>query len=188
MLFPAPFRVVLDACVLYPFTVRDTLLLAAEAAFFQVYWTDEILDEARRNLVANNLMTDEKAAKLVATMKRAFPEATVSGYEPLIASMESHEKDRHVVAAAVKAGAQVIVTDNLRDFRKLPEGLEAQSADEFLSNLFDLDPDSFVALLRRQAAGLKRPPVSFDDLLRGMSKLVPEVISAVRAHIANAIS
>lgn len=49
-----------------------------------------------------------------------------SGHQSLVAAMKNDEKDRHVVAAAVKAGAQVIVTSNLRDFRELPDGIEVQ--------------------------------------------------------------
>jgi hypothetical protein len=89
-------------------------------------------------------------------VEREFPEAEVTGYEHLIAAMRNHEKDRHVAAAAVKAGAQVITTSNLKDFAELPEGIEAQSPDVFLCNLFDLDPETFVELLREQAADLER--------------------------------
>jgi len=98
--------------------------------------------------------------------------------------MPNDEKDRHVLAAAVKAGAQVVTTANLKDFTELPPGIEAQSPDEFLSNLFDLDPDGFVELLRDQAADLDRPPVSFEELLTRLAKVVPETIGAVRAHPA----
>jgi hypothetical protein len=79
-------------------------------------------------------------------MERFFPEATVTGYEPLVAAMQNDMKDRRVVAAAVKAGAQVIITANLKDFNPLPDGIEAQSADEFLGNLFDLDPEAFTEM------------------------------------------
>lgn len=47
----APFRVVLDACVLYPMNLRDVLLQAAAEGLYQVYWSQEILDEATRNLI-----------------------------------------------------------------------------------------------------------------------------------------
>lgn len=101
--------------MLYPFTLRDTLLRAGGEGLFQVYWSAEILDEAIRNLVASTTLTAEQGARLRAAMEKAFPEAEVTGYEPLIAGMQNDPKDRHVVAAAVKAGAQVIVTLNLRD-------------------------------------------------------------------------
>jgi predicted nucleic acid-binding protein len=181
-MIPAPFKVVLDANVLYPFSLRDTLLRAAATGFFQVYWSEQILDEVMRNLVSKLQVSSEQAAHLRQKMATAFPEAMVSGHEPLIAAMENDEKDRHVVAAAVKAGAQVIVTGNLRDFRTLPDGIEAQSPDEFLCNLLDLDPARLVALVREQSAALKRPPRSFDELLAGLVKLVPDFVNALRHH------
>ncbi|MFZ5443785.1 MAG: PIN domain-containing protein [Myxococcota bacterium] len=152
----ASFRVVLDANVLYPFTLRDTLLRAAAASFFQVHWSAQLLDEATRNLVANGVVTAEQAARLRAAMTEAFPEALVTDHEALIAGMKNDEKDRHVSAAAVKAGAQVIVTMNLSDFRDLPEGIEAQHPDEFLSNLFDLDAD---VMTRPRISRSRRAPL-----------------------------
>jgi len=133
---PAPFVVVVDANVLFPFTLRDTRLRAAAAGFYQLRWTAEILDEMERNLVRTGTTTADKAARLRAMMEKYFPEAEITGYESLVSAMRNDAKDRHVVAAAVKAGAQVIVTANLKDFVPLPDGVEAQSPDEFLCNLF----------------------------------------------------
>jgi hypothetical protein len=116
-------------------------------------------------------------------MERFFPEAMVTGYEPLVAAMQNDARDRRVAAAAVKAGAQVVVTANLRDFTPLPDGVEAQSPDGFLCNLFDLDPDAFTATLREQAHDLQKPPVSFDELLERLARVVPDLVAAVRAHI-----
>ena len=79
--------------------------------------------------------------------------------------MQNDIRDRHVVAAAVETGAQVIITANLKDFAPLPDGIEAQSPDEFLCNLFDLDPEGFAEMLREQAADLQNPPVTFEELL-----------------------
>ena len=180
-MLPAPFKVVLDANVLYPFSLRDTLLRAASEGLFQLYWSDQILEEARRSLVSSGRMTDERATRLRSVMEEAFPEAMVTGHEPLIAAMKNEEKDRHVVAAAVKAGSQVVVTNNLRHFRELPEGIEAQSPDDFLCNLFDLDGDGMVALVMEQAAALKKPQRSYAELLDGLAKLVPEFVATLRA-------
>lgn len=146
-LVPAPFIVVVDANVLFPLTLRDTVLRAAASDFFQLRWSKDILDEMERNLVSTGTMTADKATKLRTQMEQFFPEAMVTGYEPLIGAMQNDAKDRHVVAAAVKAGAQVVTTSNLKDFKPLPDGIEAQSPDEFLCNLFDLDPDGFVEML-----------------------------------------
>lgn len=96
--------------------------------------------------------------------------------------MPNQKKDRHVAAAAVRCGAQVIVTINERDFTELPEGIEAQHPDEFLGNLFDLDPDGMVILVRSQAADLKNPPRSFADVLSVLAKVVPTFAQAVAAR------
>lgn len=182
-MLPAPFIVLLDANVLFPFSLRDTLLRAAAAGFYQVRWSSQILDEMARNLVSTGAMPEEKARRLRAIMEREFPEAEVTGYDHLIASMKNHEKDRHVVAAAVKAGAQVVTTANLRDFSELPEGIEAQSPDAFLCNSFDLDPEGFINLLREQAADLTNPPMTFHELLDRLARVVPDLASAVREYV-----
>src|SRR5687767_9448716 len=124
-MLPAPFKVVLDANVLYPFSLRDTLLRAAAEGLFQAYWSEQILDEVSRNLIQAG-MTKLQAERLRTAMEAAFPEARVTAHEHLIPAMNNDQKDRHVVAAAVKVGAQVIVTSNLKDFRNLPAGIEAQ--------------------------------------------------------------
>jgi hypothetical protein len=157
------------------------VLRAAAADFYQLRWSREILDEMERNLVSTGTMPADKAARLRVTMEKFFPEAMVTGYEPLVAAMKNHAKDRHVVAAAVKAGAQVVTTANLKDFTPLPDGIEAQSPDEFLCNLFDLDADAFIEMLREQAADLQKPPVSFDELLERLSRAAPDLVAAVKA-------
>jgi predicted nucleic acid-binding protein len=182
-MYPAPFIVVLDANVLFPFSLRDTLLRAAAADFYQVRWSSRILDEMARNLVLKASIPGDKASKLRTIMEREFPEAEVTGFEHLVPAMRNQEKDRHVAACAVKAGAQVIVTSNLRDFTDLPDGIEAQSPDEFLCNVFDLNPMSFIEILREQAADLVHPPMAFEELLERMSRMVPELIAAVRGEV-----
>ena len=153
-------RGVLDANVLFPFTLRDPLLRTAAEGCFQAYWSEKILEEATRNLVETGAMTSKQAARLRAVMEQAFPEAMVSGHERLIGAMRNDEKDRHVAAAAVKAKAEVIVTSNVRDFRHLPPGIEAMRPDEFLCWLFDASPDAIRRVLQEQAADLRRPPMS----------------------------
>jgi predicted nucleic acid-binding protein len=180
---PVPFIVVVDANILYPLALRDTVLRAAAAGFYQLRWSTDILDEMERNLVAKGKVPADKAARLRATMEKYFPEADVRGYQPLVDVMPNDPKDRHVAAAAVKAGAQVIVTVNIRDFSVLPDGVEAQPPDEFLCNLFDLDPPAFVELLREQAADLTNPPVTFQELLDRLGRVVPDLVAAVRRSL-----
>lgn len=184
-MFPTPFRVVVDANVLFPFTLRDTILRAAAQGYFQIYWSEQILEEARRSLVETGATTEEQAERLMATMRRAFPEATVRGHEPLVDAMPNDPKDRHVAAAAIKAGAQLIVTLNLKDFSSLPEGVAVQSPDDFLESLFDLDPEGMAEVITRQAAALKRPERTVDEILAALGKIVPDFAQAVREHLAS---
>jgi predicted nucleic acid-binding protein len=177
----SPVIAILDANVLFPLTLRDTLLRAAATGFFQLRWSADILDEVERNLVSTGTVPADNAARLRATMERYFPEAAVIGHRRRIGSLHNDPKDRHVVTAAVEAGAQVIVTSNLKDFVPLPDGLEAQSPDNFLCDLFESDPASFIELLREQASDLQRPPVTFDELLARLDRVVPEFVSAVRS-------
>ncbi len=179
----APFLAVVDANVLFPLTLRDTFLRAADAGFYQLKSSAEILDEMERNLVPTQTMSASQATRLRDRMTGAFPEAAVTGYEPFIAGLLNDKKDRHVVAVAVKSAAQVIATANLKDFKILPEGIEAQSPDEFLCNLFDLDPMAFIELLQQQAEDLQKPPLSFNALLTRLQRVVPKVIALVRAQL-----
>ena len=106
----------LDACVLYPLATRDLLLRGAERYLSSVRWSEVIIEEVRRNLVEDQRCTTEQAAHLVGQMAGAFPDATVTGYESPIQAMSNDAADRRVLAAAVAARADVIVTDNARHF------------------------------------------------------------------------
>jgi predicted nucleic acid-binding protein len=179
-------RAVRDANVLYPFTLRDTLLRAAAAGLFRVHWSEQILEETTRNLVADGIVTAGQAARLRAAMDRAFPEALVSGYEDLVPEMRNDEKDRHVAAAAHVARAQVIVTGNLGDCRQLPRGIQAQHPDGFLCRLLELNPGVLSAVVREQAAEVRRPPRTLDDVLRALGKVVPTFVARLGAPLHEA--
>ncbi|WP_410537144.1 PIN domain-containing protein [Streptomyces sp. KL2] len=107
-----------DASVLYPSTLRDLLISIAQDGLVQAKWTDRVLDETFGNLKAKR--PDLDSARLDRTrqaMMRAVGDCMVRGYEPLIGAVElPGPDDRHVLAAAVRAKAQVIVTFNLKDF------------------------------------------------------------------------
>lgn len=74
-------------------------------------------------------------------MRTAFPDARVTGYESLIPAMTNHPKDRHVLAAAARADAAVIVTANLKDFPAAalePYQIDAVHPDDFLLDQLEL--------------------------------------------------
>jgi hypothetical protein len=78
--------VVLDACVLYPLPLRDTLLRVTRQNLYAVRWSRRILDEVARNLIGDRRATPEQAANLISAMQRAFEDAEIP--EPLIAALE----------------------------------------------------------------------------------------------------
>lgn len=142
-----PAVVVYDANVLYPSTLRDVLIRVGLARLAYPKWTERILDEVFRNLRANR--PDLDPARLDRTrrlMNDSIRDVTVVGYEHLIDQLDLPDPDdRHVLAAAIHAEAQVIVTRNLRDFptEKLRLwGVEAQHPDDFLAELHQDRPDA----------------------------------------------
>lgn len=146
-----PFSAVLDTCVLYPYVLRDTLLRIAENGMYQPLWSEKILDELHGVLERRGWRADY----LVRCIRDAFPEAIVTGWEPIESSMSNDNKDRHVLAAAVRGHADVIVTANLSDFpaRSLTGlDVEVQHPDVFLCYALDIDPDAVIQVLSEQAA------------------------------------
>lgn len=183
MIHSARFTAVLDACVLYPAQIRDFLLHLASAELYTPKWTDRIHDEWLRNLIVNR--PDLEAAKLERTikeMKKAFPDSSVEKYESLILSLQlPDEDDRHVLAAAIRCKADVIVTFNLKDFptKDLVQfDIEAQHPDLFISNLIDLNPEKSVAAFLKQVSLLKNPPKSQTQVLESLKKCGLEIASA----------
>jgi hypothetical protein len=164
---------VLDADVLYPMVLRDSLLRAAAAGCYRLHWSERILDEVMRNLIQSYGMEPTKAAALRGAMTGAFPEANVIGWEPREAEMANHPKDRHVAAAAATIGAAIIVTSNVRDFKDLPQGIAAMTPDQFLVHVLAAAPAGMIAALRQQSAAYRRPPVSITELLDHLSAVTP---------------
>lgn len=166
------FVVLLDTNVLYPAHLRDTLLRLAERGLFVPRWSDEILEELDRNL----LKADIPAAaikRLTHAMNGAFADAAVEGYAGLVGSMTCDERDRHVLAAAVRADADALVTFNLRDF---PEdsvdglGIEVVHPDTFLLDLLDLAPVQVLDVLRAQAGANRRDPRTLTQLVQTLAR------------------
>jgi predicted nucleic acid-binding protein len=164
------FKVVLDANVLYPFSLRDTLLRLAERELYVLAWSERILDEVSRNLVDDGRADAGTAARLQAAMRSAFPEALVdadaiAAIEP---AMTNDPGDRHVLATAVVAGAEGIVTFNSRHFPTAtlaPFDTQRINPDDFLCTLLDIDGPTVADVIAEQAADLRRPPLTPAQLL-----------------------
>lgn len=163
------FVVVYDANVLYPSTLRDLLIRVAQAGLVQAKWTDQILDEVFDNLATNRPDLDaQKLARTRELMNRAVRDCLVTGYEPLIDAIDLPDPDdRHVLAAAIKARAQVIVTHNLKDFPSTVLDrwdMEAKSPDDFMLDQIDLDRDVVYGSVQRIADSRGHPPSTIADV------------------------
>ncbi len=186
----ASFVVVYDACVLYPAPLRDLLLRIAESGIVRARWTDAILDETFRNILSNRPDLDEEAlARTRAMMCAAVPDCLITGYEKLMDGIHLPDPDdRHVVAAAVRAGAQAIVTSNLRDFPNhdlAPWDIEAKHPDEFVMDSIDLAPGVVVRCITEQVAALRNPPLSVGEVLELLRQLgLPRSVAALRELLA----
>lgn len=178
--------VVLDACILYPGVLRDTLLRAAEADLFRLCLTKDILEEVRRNLIKNSSLSHEQAQRIVNVINIYFEDAFVTRHSSLIPSMPINEKDRHVLAAAIAGGAQIIVTQNLKDFPSQllnPFDIEALSADTFLIHQLTQNKEEIIKILYSQAESLKNPPQNIDYVLNHLRNFAPNFVKIVSKEI-----
>jgi predicted nucleic acid-binding protein len=181
------FIVVYDANVLYPNTLRDLLIRISQAGLVQAKWTNEILDETLRALTRNRPdIPSVKLDRLRQLMNGAVRDCLISGYEPLAEELKLPDPgDRHVLAAAIKAGAQVIVTANLKHFPAAALrqwDVEAKSPDDFVLDQVGIDGQTIAACVQQIADSRTRPPQDTEDVLSQLERdgLV-ESIAALRA-------
>ena len=184
---PDPRAAVLDACVLVPASLRDTLLgLAEPPCLYRPLWTEEIIAETMRTLEAKIGLPPSKTAYLERELRRHFGESWVTGFQPLLRQMTNDAKDRHVLAAAVKAKAPAIVTFNKRHFPPAstrPWIVEALGPSAFLEELYRAEPAAVVERIMRQAVELRRPVAA---QLASLEKTVPSFAEIVRRDLGRA--
>lgn len=165
-----PQIVVYDACVLYPAPLRDLLIRLAMPRVFQAHWTVRIQQEWSRNLVAKRPDINQDAiAKTQALMERVLPKACLSGYEQHIMEISLPDADdRHVLAAAIFADAQAIVTCNLKDFPHAvlqKYDIQALHPDVFIMQLSTAVPDFVTRTAQEQHRDLQNPPKTWIQFL-----------------------
>ena len=114
----ANFTVVYDACLFYPAPLRDLMVRLAQTRRFRARWTERIHQEWVHALLHKQPELDRRQIeRTVQLINQAVPDCLITDYEPLIDELELPDPDdRHVLAAAIRAGAQAILTLNLKDF------------------------------------------------------------------------
>ncbi len=167
------FIVLLDANVLYPAPLRDFLVTLSTTGIFAAKWTDQIHDEWTRNLIAkrSELATPVKRTRQL--MNEKIPDSLVTGYESIINGLELPDPDdRHVLAAAIRCSAQIIVTFNLKDFpqeRLDPYGIEAMHPDEFVDFQLGLKPGLVIRAAKKQRSRLNKPEKTPQEFLETLA-------------------
>lgn len=181
------FCALFDACVLYPAPLRDFLMHLSLTNLFRAKWSERIHEEWISNLLKKRSdLTREKLERTKSLMNKSAECCVVEGYEDLIEVLVLPDpNDRHVLAAAIKAGAGVIVTFNLKDFPEealKPYGIDVQDPDTFIMHLLDLNPGAVCVAAKRQRVNLQNPPKSIKDFLEILeSQGLPQTVSRLRS-------
>jgi predicted nucleic acid-binding protein len=171
------YSAVLDACVLVPMALCDLLLrLAEEPAMYRPLWSEQILAEMAKALKTKLHRSTEAAAWRRQQMKQAFPEAMVTVPSALLKAVECipDKDDRHVLAAAIMARADAIITQNTRHFPKdccEKYDVFCQTPDDFLVDQYRFYPQLVLDKLDDQAAGISQ---SRDFVVASLKASVPK--------------
>lgn len=178
----------LDANVLYPARLRDLLIRLNIGGLYQARWSDQILDECFRNILEDRPeLSADRLDRTRQNMIAALPDATVSDYAELVVEQDLPDPDdRHVLAAALKTGAEFLVTNNLDDFPadKVPTHLRVMSPDEFVAMLAETDMETIVEVIEAQAADLTNPPITAGQVLDGLEVVgLVETVAQLRLEI-----
>ncbi|APZ94621.1 PIN domain-containing protein [Fuerstiella marisgermanici] len=181
----AHFTALCDSCVLYPAPLRDLLMHLAMTGLFRAKWTAQIHDEWIQNVLKNRPDLSEERLRRTQQLMDSHVDGLVTGYDKLIPTLSLPDPDdRHVLAAAIRSRADVIVTFNLKDFPAavLSEfDIEAQHPDDFIHYQIGLNGDEVCEAARRQRASLKNPPYSVDDFLACLEvQQLPKTVEYLR--------
>lgn len=184
------FTAVLDANVLHSYPLTSLLLELADARLFRPAWSADIHAEWMRSVqAARPDIAPHKLERRRAAMDEALPDACVSGHEVLIPALTLPDPDdRHVLAAAIRAKAEVIVTFNERDFPEdvlAGHGISRQHPDTFLRHLVDLSPAVVRTRVAAMLAAWANPPTTPELFIGHLERCgLPETASALRELFA----
>lgn len=174
MIHSVKFKAVLDTNVIYPIIIRDLLFWFAYYELYTPKWGNTIFKEWKEVMIRKGI-TKEEAEKRVQRANSAFPDALVANYESLIANLIlPDENDKHVLAAAIKSNSDIIVTNNLKDF---PEeylnsfSIKAKSADDFLTDIIDLNQDIAIKAFKEMVLNRKNPSMNEFEVLESLRKV-----------------
>lgn len=185
----ASFVVFYDANVFYPAELRSFLMYLAVTRLFRAKWSASVHEQWISKLLQNRTdLTREKLERTRALIDLHVVDGLVTGYEHLIPGLLLPDpNDRHVLAAAIRGRADVIVTMNLKDFPReslAPFGLEVQHPDEFILRLLDIAPGTVIGAAREHQQSMKNPPKSIPEYLDVLERHgLTQTVSALREYM-----
>ena len=168
----------MDANVLVLSGASDILIALASEMVFTPVWSDLIMDEASRNV--RRLTGRAGPVRRLDLMKSRFPLASVNTMPELVAKMTNDEKDRHVLATAVSAKAEFIVTNNLADFPMAacqPHGVKPISLNQFFAHLMLTRRSEVMIALAEVSGWYKNPPMTVTEIVASLNRLSPPVVA-----------
>ncbi len=173
MIHSVRFKAVLDTNVVFPIVIRDLLFWLAYYELYTPKWSAHIFDEWKDVMLRKDVSVVE-AEKRIQRANKAFPDALVKNYEVLIEHLNLPDpRDCHVLAAAIKTNANVIVTNNLKDFPQeylASFGLTAKSADDFLTDIIDLNPEQAILAFKEMVLNRRNPAMNEFEVLDSLRK------------------
>jgi predicted nucleic acid-binding protein len=184
------FTVLYDANVLYPAPLRDLLMQLATTGLYRAKWTNKIHEEWIRNVIKNRPdLSKDVLEKTKNLMNSAVLDCLVENYQDLEVGLKLPDvNDKHVLAAAIVAGCDVIVTFNIKDFpsNELDKYcIEAQHPDDFLMHITDLDRNKFCLAIKSIRTRLRNPPknkAEYLDIL--LNQGLTKTVSFLKDHLS----
>jgi predicted nucleic acid-binding protein len=154
-----PARAVLDADIIYSRVLYELMgRTATRLRLLDLFWSDELLAEAKQSLIEKKQLTNDVAQRWVDYLRHSFPGGRISLDETTVAAdlagLTTDPADQHVCALALAAGADYLLT---RDRGYLHEGLrrhgvEVIPPDKLLVATFGAHEQGLLDVLELQAS------------------------------------
>ena len=153
-------KVLIDANVLFPTVQREMVLGAAEAGFFEPLWSARLLEEWARAAARIGNEAEVQARGDIALIGARWPKVSVAPRPGLEARLWLPDPaDIHVLAAAIAGSADLILTQNAKDFPRnilAEEGLSRADPDGFLYGFWQAQPGVMAEVGSRVLAEARR--------------------------------
>ena len=176
-----------DANVLFSRTLRDYFVYAAKLGAIDIHWSAGILDETARNLVEQIGFSSHDAALLVDRLSAYIPTALIKVTkrdEKRVADVHMNAGDRHVLAAALTAKANMLLTQNTRHFPRqwmAEHGIELIDAGTLLTRLAAEQPQ---ILREAHRLGVSSRPQTEDEVFALLERSTSALVATrVRAAV-----